>query len=552
MIVAVSAVSGDVPVPDRPQAALFTVSAGRQTCSGASVRFVATFRRRQAAPTGTASSTHRSGAMPAPASPPIAGVRRTTTRRGALRSRRPIASPSRSLDIGNRPSALPDQRTLRSQPIPGAQRQASSRHSCRERNNRGPQRSGRCRRHKTAQNQGHNRYCKVQEQHIHDSTISQAAVPADPHGEKRPRGAIRSTTTASPQPARRAAQPAYHGSFVARSTPAYRSPRKPAGWRTARSSHARPPFTDPGTAARRGDVAPRHRSPLRAGPSRLVPRTLRAAFPPNPDQQLPRTQSAPMPGRRPPVSPEPTQPDRRADEGETPLELPHQATAPRRCRAVPGRPRPAPASQPARSCTPQTPAPRVSAPFPGACAHGAGGDTEMTASRRHPARTIRTDSAPRAGGRNAVPRAPSLALFYFPSGRGRQVARTSLPASHAPQPYNLRNTECPLPRSSVGCTAAHSVLLDIIPTATMSDTETAQFSHVSTAPPPSLRSRKPPESRQSCADCRFSPDLRPLFAGPGASTGAPRPRNAAARFVQVVDFSRPGSFDDPLPPQRCD
>ena len=39
-----------------------------------------------------------------------AGVRRTTTRRGALRSRRPVASPSRALDIGNRPSVLPDRR----------------------------------------------------------------------------------------------------------------------------------------------------------------------------------------------------------------------------------------------------------------------------------------------------------------------------------------------------------------------------------------------------------------------------------------------------------
>ena len=37
-----------------------------------------------------------------------AGVRRTTTRRGALRSRRPVASPSRALDIGNRPSVLSD------------------------------------------------------------------------------------------------------------------------------------------------------------------------------------------------------------------------------------------------------------------------------------------------------------------------------------------------------------------------------------------------------------------------------------------------------------
>ena len=66
-----------------------------------------------------------------------AGVRQTTTRRGTLRCPRPVASPSRSLDIGNRPSALPDHRTPRSQPLPGASDSPASRHSCREHKNRG-------------------------------------------------------------------------------------------------------------------------------------------------------------------------------------------------------------------------------------------------------------------------------------------------------------------------------------------------------------------------------------------------------------------------------
>ena len=66
------------------------------------------------------------------------------------------------------------------------------------------------------------------------------------------------------------------------------------------------------------------------------------------------------------------------------------------------------------------------------------------------------------------------------------------------------------------------------------------FRTVSTAPPPSLRSRKPPESRQSCADCRFSPDLRPLFAGPGASTGAPRPSKRSCAVCAGCRFQPSG------------
>ena len=84
-----------------------------------------------------------------------------------------------------------------------------------------------------------------------------------------------------------------------------------------------------------------------------------------------------------------------------------------------------------------------------ACAHGAGGDSEMTASRRHPARTGWTASAPRAGGRNAVPRAPSLALFCFPSGR---VGRSLVPRFPPPTPlsriiYVIRNAPSLVPRS---------------------------------------------------------------------------------------------------------
>ena len=73
---------------------------------------------------------------------------------------------------------------------------------------------------------------------------------------------------------------------------------------------------------------------------------------------------------------------------------------------------------------------------------------------------------------------------------------------------------------------------------------------------PHLRSRKPPESRSVLCRLsiftpgrarygRFSQALAHQLARRGQ-------RSAAARFVQVVDFSRPGSFDDPLPPQRCD
>lgn len=46
-------------------------------------------------------------------------------------------------------------------------------------------RSGRCRRRKAAQNQGHNRQRKSQEENIHSFTISQPAARADLHGEKR-------------------------------------------------------------------------------------------------------------------------------------------------------------------------------------------------------------------------------------------------------------------------------------------------------------------------------------------------------------------------------
>ena len=60
-----------------------------------------------------------------------------------------------------------------------------------------------------------------------------------------------------------------------------------------------------------------------------------------------------------------------------------------------------------------------------------------------------TASAPRAGGRNAVPRTPSLALFYFPSGR---VGRALVPRCPPPTPlsriiYVIRNAPSLVPRS---------------------------------------------------------------------------------------------------------
>ena len=47
-------------------------------------------------------------------------------------------------------------------------------------------------------------------------------------------------------------------------------------------------------------------------------------------------------------------------------------------------------------------------------------------------------------------------------------------------------------------------------------------------------------------------DFRPIYGRFSQALARRGQRSAAARFVQVVDFSRPGSFDDPLPPQRCD
>ena len=125
------------------------------------------------------------------------------------------------------------------------------------------------------------------------------------------------------------------GSFLTRPPPVYRSRQRCPPWRRCAAA----PLTPPGR-------------PFTARSSHAAGR-----YSIQPDQQQPCTQPAPipatdpakaaglfcddnaraMPVRRPPASPEPTQPDRRADEGETPSSTPHQATATRRCRAVPGR-----------------------------------------------------------------------------------------------------------------------------------------------------------------------------------------------------------------------
>ena len=98
--------------------------------------------------------------------------------------------------------------------------------------------------------------------------------------------------------------PALHGSFLARCGPLFH----PAG---------------PAAAARPAGADSGHRPSPPAQPG-------------NQALRRPGKSSRPL-LRRPPASPEPTQPDRRADEGETPSSTPHQAPATRRCRAVPGR-----------------------------------------------------------------------------------------------------------------------------------------------------------------------------------------------------------------------
>jgi len=98
---------------------------------------------------------------------------------------------------------------LRGRPFPGSRR---------GRQNRGPQRSGRCRRRKTAQNQGHNRKSKGQKQHIHDFSPYHRRQTCR---EKRAAcGSSRGTPTASQQPhAAWSSRRVTDGSFLARSGP---------------------------------------------------------------------------------------------------------------------------------------------------------------------------------------------------------------------------------------------------------------------------------------------------------------------------------------------
>ena len=145
---------------------------------------------------------------------------------------------------------------LRGRPFPGSRQ---------GRQNRGPQRSGRCRQGKTAQNQGHNRKSKGRKQHIHDFSPYHRRQTCR---EKRAAcGSSRGPPTASQQPpAAWSSRRVTAGSFLARPSP--------------------PPD--------RGRTAP-----PQAGPPRLAPRTFRAAIPPRPDHVPPRGRPVSWPATDP-------------------------------------------------------------------------------------------------------------------------------------------------------------------------------------------------------------------------------------------------------------
>ena len=145
---------------------------------------------------------------------------------------------------------------LRGRAFPGSRR---------GRQNRGPQRSGRCRRRKTAQNQGHNRKSKGQKQRIHDFSPYHRRQTCR---EKRAAcGSSRDTPPASTQPhAAWSSRRVTAGSFLARPSP--------------------PPH--------RGRTAP---PPV--GPPRLAPCTFRAVIAPQPDHVPPRSRLVSWPATDP-------------------------------------------------------------------------------------------------------------------------------------------------------------------------------------------------------------------------------------------------------------
>lgn len=133
------------------------------------------------------------------------------------------------------------------------------------RQNRGPQRSGRCRRRETAQNQGHNRKSKGRKQHIHDFSPYHRRQTCR---EKRAAcGSSRGPPTASQQP---------HAAWSSR--------RVTAGSFLA----CPPPPPDRGRTA-----------PPQAGPPRLVPCTSRAVIAPYPDHGPPRSRLVSWPATDP-------------------------------------------------------------------------------------------------------------------------------------------------------------------------------------------------------------------------------------------------------------
>lgn len=133
------------------------------------------------------------------------------------------------------------------------------------RQNRGPQRSGRCRRRETAQNQGHNRKSKGRKQHIHDFSPYHWRQTCR---EKRAAcGSSRGPPTASQQ---------QHAAWSSR--------RVTAGSLLARPS----PPPDRGRTA-----------PPQAGPPRLVPCTFRAVIAPYPDHGPPRSRLVSWPATDP-------------------------------------------------------------------------------------------------------------------------------------------------------------------------------------------------------------------------------------------------------------
>ena len=275
----------------------------------------------------------------------------------------------------------------------------------------------------------------------------------------------------------------------------------------------------PGPAARFAATARRLVQP--AGDSRLAPCPFRAAIAPQPDHVPPRSRlvswpatdpragatARAKPGFRPPASPGPPQPGRRADERGSPLsrsppsghriaarpaphavlgrqgqaqdhgeaaEMPRLSPGPRRQPPGP------PAGRPARLVprTLRAPAHYTLRPAHMLAAFQAQRSGRFPQQRRRQARTATARQPPL---RPALPRqAERLPFFIFL----RRLSTSLVPRSSArtPQPYNLRNTECPRPVQSrlrlqprtatmlrclptlrlAGCSAALSVLLDII------------------------------------------------------------------------------------------